>query len=488
MSPETPDSAGPYRSPQAPAKPPPGSRKYRTTPLETNRLPTGIPYIIGNEAAERFSFYGMRTILVVFMTQYLASHHGGLDLMSENEANTWYHLFVAAVYATPLAGSILSDVFWGKYPTIMALSVVYCLGHLTLALDETRTGLLIGLTLISLGAGGIKPCVSAHVGDQFGPANARFMGPVYAWFYMAINVGSFISTLLTPVLLQRYGPQVAFGVPGVLMLIATIVFWLGRNRFVHIPPAGGGFLREAFSAEGLRILARLLVVFLFVAVFFTLYDQTGSSWVFQVQRMNLDISFGLTEKPINVLPSQVQALNPFLIITILPLLTYVVYPFLERRMTVTLIGKMSVGFALAALAWGTSTWIEVRIASGETPHVAWQGLAYLILTTAEILISQVGLEFSYSQAPKAMKSFIMSLFFLSFAAGNLFTALINHYVFAGKPKTETGADPSYYYFFLWIISIAAVAFVFVAWNYRGKTYLQGDDDAALAGDGAGDAS
>ena len=143
---------------------------YLHAPLASTRLPRGIPYIIGNEAAERFSFYGMRAILVVFMTQYLMGTGGHVDLMTDDEAKGWYHLFVSAVYLTPLLGALLSDGLLGKYRTIILLSIVYTLGHFALALDDTRLGLAIGLGLIAIGAGGIKPCVSANVGDQFGSA------------------------------------------------------------------------------------------------------------------------------------------------------------------------------------------------------------------------------------------------------------------------------------------------------------------------------
>ena len=104
---------------------------------------------------------------------------GGMDLMSDAEAKGYYHLFTSAVYFTPLLGAIIADAFFGKYKTILALSVVYCAGHLTLALDETRMGLAVGLGLIALGSGGIKPCVSAHVGDQFGKTNAHLLEKVF---------------------------------------------------------------------------------------------------------------------------------------------------------------------------------------------------------------------------------------------------------------------------------------------------------------------
>ena len=164
--------------------------KYRKKPLKTTELPSGIPFIIANEAAERFSYYGMRAILVVFMTQYLVDASGQPDLMSEHEAQGYFHLFVSAVYLMPLFGALLADSVLGKYRTILFLSFFYCFGHLTLSIDDTRLGLLIGQALIAFGAGGIKPCVSSHLGDQFGNTNRHLMTKVFGWFYFSINLGA----------------------------------------------------------------------------------------------------------------------------------------------------------------------------------------------------------------------------------------------------------------------------------------------------------
>src|SRR5580704_9475175 len=137
----------------------------RTSPdANFSRMPPGVPYIVGNEAAERFSFYGMRSILSVFMTSYLMSASGKLAVMSDNEATGWFHEFVFGVYFLPIFGAIISDGLLGKYRTILSLSVVYCLGHFALALNDTRMGLFLGLLPIAIGSGGIKPCVSAHLG------------------------------------------------------------------------------------------------------------------------------------------------------------------------------------------------------------------------------------------------------------------------------------------------------------------------------------
>src|SRR5436190_21612754 len=249
--------------------------KYLTSPPNLSGMPPGVPYIIGNEAAERFSYYGMKSVLTVFMAHYLLNQSGVLAPMNDNQAYMYSHVFVLGVYALPVLGAILADGFFGKYRTILSLSIVYCLGSLTLACMATtwriaigqRTMLVIGLSRICLGAGRIKPCVSANVGDQFGDSNKHLLPKVFSWFYFSINLGSAISTLLIPEFLNRIGPKVAFGVPGIAMLVATVVFWLGRRKFVHIPPVGlARYGRELCQRENLKALGNLLILVPFAAM------------------------------------------------------------------------------------------------------------------------------------------------------------------------------------------------------------------------------
>ncbi len=184
---------------------------YRTSPDSSPDMPGGIPFIVGNEAAERFSFYGMNAILAVFMTKHLTDAAGLPHGMDKETATAWVHNFKSAAYFFPIIGAILSDWLFGKYRTIMCLSIVYCLGHAVLAALEIRMSveprevLWWGLALIAVGSGGIKPCVSAHVGDQFGEGNKHLLSKIFGWFYFSINLGSTISTLLTPLLLKHYG-------------------------------------------------------------------------------------------------------------------------------------------------------------------------------------------------------------------------------------------------------------------------------------------
>lgn len=443
--------------------------EYRTAPLATRNYPPGIPNIIANEAAERFSYYGMRAILVVYMTRYLIDAQGQSAVMSEAEARGYFHLFVSAVYITPLLGALLSDGLLGKYRTIIALSLVYCLGHLALAIDHTLAGLLAGQILIALGAGGIKPCVSAHVGDQFGRSNQHLMSNVFGWFYFSINLGAFTSMLVTPWLLERFGVAVAFGVPGVLMLVATFAFWSGRWKFAHLPPAGRGFVAEVFSKAGLGIVAKLMVIYLFVAMFWALFDQTGSSWVLQAQKMDRMV-LGY-----EVLPSQIQAANPLLIMLLIPLFSYGVYPFLSRLIELTALKKIAIGLFVTGIAFALSAWIQTRIDAGLTPHIGWQVLAYVILTSAEVMVSITCLEFSYTQAPTSMKSFIMAFFLMSVAIGNLFTSAVNFFIQNADGTTRLeGAD--YYWFFTAMMFLTASLFLLVIRNYREVRYIQDEVD------------
>lgn len=445
---------------------------YRTAPAPLTTMPAGIPYIIGNELAERFSFYGMRAILYLFMTTTLVTHDGAADLMSEAKAKEWMHLFIAGVYFTPLLGALISDLWLGKYRTIIVLSLVYCLGHLALAIDNTRSGLIVGLSLIAIGAGGIKPCVSAHVGDQFARTNAHLLSKAFNWFYLAINLGAAISQLLTPKLLEWYGPHIAFGVPGVLMFAATIVFWMGRNTFAHVPADPRRFLSDLLDPKFLRALAGLIPLFVLIAGFWCIFDQSSSAWVEQAKKMDLKVLWW------ELNPAQLQAINPLFILTLIPLFTLVIYPQADRLLKVTPLRRIGVGFLLTLATIYVSGWIEQQISAGLKPSIGWQVLAYLLITSAEILISITALEFSYTQAPPRLKSLIMSLDLLSVALGNFFTSRVNAYIEkVGAAANLGGAN--YWWFFLKVTAITTILFFIVALFYKGQTYLQ--DEAAPAG-------
>jgi POT family proton-dependent oligopeptide transporter len=452
-----------------------GSHKYMTSPPNLSGMPPGVPYIIGNEAAERFSYYGMKSVLTVFMARYILDRSGALAPMNDNESYMYTHLFVFGVYFLPVLGAILADGFLGKYRTILSLSIVYCLGNLTLACMGTSWGiaigqrgmLLVGLILICIGAGGIKPCVSANVGDQFGESNKHLLSKMFGWFYFSINAGSFISSILCPWLLAnpKWGPGWAFGIPGVAMLIATLFFWGGRNKMVHVPPAGLGYLKETFSKEGLLTLLRIAVVFFFILFFWGLWGMSnGAEWTLQAEKMNLHW-MGM-----DLIAAQVQTANPILILIFIPIVNYAIYPAIDKVFPLTPLRKIGIGLFITALSFVVIVWIQGQIDSGLKPSINWQLLAYVVLTLGETMVSITGLEFAYTQAPNSMKSSVMALWLLTVASGELFVALVNKWILsAGGDKVSAY---QYFTFFTWLMFGAAVIFTVVACFYKYRTHLQ----------------
>src|SRR3989440_4018216 len=206
-----------------------------------DRWPSQIKFIVGNEACERFSYYGMVSILAGYISGQVDK--GGLG-QDADTATLIIHLFKFANYFTPLFGAWLSDKIIGRYHTILWVSLFYCAGHGVLACSDLAGdvhGKLIclysGLALIAFGSGGIKPCVSAFVGDQFRLDQSHLLQKAYGAFYWSINLGSFFAFLVVPLVKNHHGYSPAFAVPGVLMAIATVIFWRGARHYVRVPPS-----------------------------------------------------------------------------------------------------------------------------------------------------------------------------------------------------------------------------------------------------------
>ncbi len=548
------------------------SNGYRTSPDQENTgWPPGIPYIVGNEACERFSYYGMRAILFAHLTAlYVLA--GSVAAEADKLATATTHLFFAGVYALPMIGAIVADRLLGKYKTILYLSLVYCVGQGVLAFVDLAeqpqhklTVMYVGLMLIAIGSGGIKPCVSANVGDQFGRGNWFRVPTVYQIFYFSINLGSFFATLAIPVLRKKFGAGVAFALPAVLMLIATVIFWMGRRNFVHVPPRPGGkigwldtlcsvslfmtvghffftarmawwvwvvatlaflvlglilfswrqrlapdhgFLaimlysiqrlfggggrapaedtspsasiaadtsplaRSRFwgpavqrfgpeASEGPVAVLKVISVFVLVSVFWALFDQHSSTWIRQAKAMDLTV-FGSVKAD----ETQVPAFNPLMVMAFIPLMN-LVYAWFERRgIKTTTVRRMSVGMFLAALSFVSvallQEWID-KVGEGKVWFL-WQIIPYVIMTIAEVLVSTTGLEFAYTQAPKAMKSTVMGFWLLAVTLGNVLVALL-----AGLGNLSHAQ-----FFWAWaaVGGVAAVLFAARSYFYMPKDYLQ----------------
>jgi POT family proton-dependent oligopeptide transporter len=511
-----------------------------SNPSPRGVMPSQIPFIIGNEACERFSFYGMRNVLTDFLVGYF------LISLAETErqpaAKEVFHVFVMGVYFFPLLGGFFADRFLGKYRVILGLSVVYCLGQALLAFSvDSVPRFYAGLFLIALGSGGIKPCISSFVGDQFDQTNKHLAKIVFDAFYFIINFGSFFASLLIPPLLKAGYARLAFGVPAILMGLSTLVFFAGRKRYVNVPPSGkdphdfwsvcatavrgpfnagmalvatgavlgmgslgawsalgpvpavclalvlflffGGLgvwirlehARGAHPAEdvdGVRAVLRVLVIFALITPFWSLFDQKASTWVLQAKAMQLPGWAWFTTA------SQMQALNPLLVMLLIPFNNVVLFPLLRKwGLSITPLRRMGTGIFFSGLSWVAVGAFQVAMDHGARLPILWQVFPYVLLTFGEVLVSATGLEFAYSQAPARMKGVLMAFFSLSVTVGNLWVLLVNSAVknegvIYAIQNQGWGVMASQMYFFAGFAFVAAGAFGWYAKRYPVADYYR----------------
>jgi len=518
----------------------------KAAPAKSGRMPPRTLAIIGTEFCERFCFYGLKAVLPIFLTTAPLA-------MADHTATVVIHGFNTAAYTATLFGALLADNWIGRYQTILWLSAVYVLGAGLLAgsavaasywsaarvVQNTLTRVFVGggglpgvltifyaaLTLIALGTGGIKPCVSTFGGDQIDDGHEKTRETFFSWFYWAINLGSFLSMILTPYLSRGLSCcgnttcyPAAFGVPAVLMAIALAIFWAGhwwyRPATMKKPAANGpdgnvvvrflGYMGHsmrlpwcaapfdsAFAADCAHTM-RLFALFVPIMVFWALFDQQGSGWVFQGVAMAAPtLTLPLTKISVPLYPEQMQTVNALLILVLIPVFDKGVYPLIEKvlgrpfRET----SRMLWGLALAALSFAAAAALQFVIASRSTfardatgslvctancVSILWQLPQYFLLTAAEVLVSITGLSYGFSAAPAALRTVVSAAWLLTVAGGNLVVVIVS----AADPVSWfmlPGASPvleQAWAFVLWtaIVSAATVAFFFVARSF--ETYMR----------------
>ncbi|XP_077153224.1 solute carrier family 15 member 1 [Ranitomeya variabilis] len=370
--------------------------------------PLSIFFIVINEFCERFSYYGMRAVLVLYFKYFLR--------WDDNLATVVYHTFVAVCYLTPILGAIIADSWLGKFKTIVYLSIVYAVGQVIMSVssihdltDGNKDGTpdsiavhvslsMIGLILIALGTGGIKPCVAAFGGDQFDESQDKQRSRFFSIFYLSINAGSLLSTIITPILrgqecgihTQQKCYPLAFGVPAALMVVALVVFIIGNGMYKKVSPQGNIIVQvfkcitfaisnryknrsksipkrehwmdwakekydELLIAQ-VKMVLKVLFLYIPLPMFWALFDQQGSRWTLQATTM--DGNFGA----IQIQPDQMQTVNPILIVILVPLMDIVVYPLIRKcKLNFSPLKRMTVGMFLAAMAFVVAAIVQTEI-------------------------------------------------------------------------------------------------------------------------------
>uniref|UniRef100_A0A3Q2XJU3 Solute carrier family 15 member 1 n=1 Tax=Hippocampus comes TaxID=109280 RepID=A0A3Q2XJU3_HIPCM len=371
--------------------------------------PLSIFFIVVNEFCERFSYYGMRAVLVLYFKYFLR--------WDDDMSTSIYHTFVALCYLTPILGAIVADSWLGKFKTIIYLSIVYTLGQVAMAVsaihditDTDKDGTpddmtfhvvmsMVGLFLIALGTGGIKPCVAAFGGDQFSDSQEKQRRTFFSVFYLCINGGSLLSTIITPILrAQECGIHtkqscypLAFGVPAALMVVALVVFIVGSGMYYKAEPQGNimmdvcrciGFaIKNRYRHRSgrypkrqhwmdwaeekydklliaqIKMVLKVLFLYIPLPMFWTLFDQKGSRWTLQATTMDGNFVIIVLNESLRE-----RTVNPILILTLVPIMDSVIYPLIKKcGLNFTPLKRMTVGMFLAALAFVCAALVQVEI-------------------------------------------------------------------------------------------------------------------------------
>ncbi|KAH9410631.1 proton-dependent oligopeptide transport protein [Ordospora pajunii] len=421
--------------------------------------------IVSNELCERFCFYGLRSLLFSFLrAEYL---------LSVRSSTAFLHLFISMSYLFTLLGGIVSDMVLGKYNTIVTLGSVYLVGtfFLTYASVQYASQVLIlaSLMLISLGTGGIKPCVAAFGGDQLGQASLSGRKRFFDLFYFAINIGSMASMILSPILsdVGCLGKPtcypLAFGASSTLLGVSMLLFISGKGSYI-IKPVRKQQLADTFrmvgaaiktivrkkqavgrdktagistasekahylvSADDQQKLVQISKVLLPAIFFWMLYDQQSSSWVEQGSKMSTHAT--ILGMQIDIVPSQMQAFNSIFTLAFIPTFSKAVYPMLAAiGISLPPVERMSVGIGLVSISFFMSAFIQHKVDVLAYNHqqlsILWQLPQYVLLTAGEVMLNITGLEYVYSEAPESMNSLSLSMWLLTVAAGNIVVMLLS---------------------------------------------------------------
>ncbi|XP_017472599.1 PREDICTED: peptide transporter family 1-like [Rhagoletis zephyria] len=356
--------------------------------------PKSVFFFLNNEFFRSVYYYGMHTVLVLYLSRQL--------LYSDDDATIIFHVFAVVNNFLCVLGAIISDGWLGRFKAISYFSLVYVAGAALIALGAVpplnlpaRTITLTGLALIGLGSGMMKPSISAFGGDQFKlPEQVKQLATFFSLYYFAVNAGALISITATPILREDvycFGeqecPSLAFGGPAILMAVSLFIFILGRPFYKSKAPAGNVVMLVSKTVgnaiatkwkekktnprkhwldyadkkydrqliEDVKVLMRILVLYLPLPVFWALFDQQSSRWTIQATRMDGDMGSW------DIKPDQMQMLNPLLILAFIPLYELAFYPLLGLVGIRRPLQKLTLGGIFAGIAFVVSGLVELQL-------------------------------------------------------------------------------------------------------------------------------
>ena len=376
--------------------------------------PTGLTTLFFTEMWERFSYYGMRAFLILYMTAPAVS--GGLGFDDAKAAGI-YGLYTGSVWGAAIVGGLIADRLLGQYRSVLVGGVIIALGHFVLAFD-LLTAFYVGLTLIVIGTGLLKPNVSTLVGSLYAPGDAR-RDAGFSIFYMGINLGAFIGPLIAGYLAQRVNWHVGFAAAGVGMTLGLIQYVVGRRplqdaeqKLLKASKPTATSAAPALTTDDYKRLAAVVVFFLFVSIFWGAYEQAGSTLnLFADRHTRLDLAgFSFPS-------SWFQSVPALFVIVLAPVFAWLWTRLGDRQPSTP--AKFVWGLFFAGFAFLLLIPAGRFAEQGSMVSPMWLIGAYFILELGEMCLSPVGLSAVTKLAPSQLVGLAMGIWFLSNSAGNI---------------------------------------------------------------------
>jgi len=400
--------------------------------------PAGLYVLFFTELWERFSYYGMRAILVLFLVSETTSNNPGYGWSNE-EALVLYGWYTMFVYLASIPGGILADRFLGQKYTVMLGGLLLCAGHGVLAIDALWA-FYTGLTLIVLGVGCLKPNISTMVGGLYKPGDDR-RDSGFTIFYIGINIGAFLSALIVGYVGEAIGWHYGFGLAGIGMALGQLVYIWGQKYLKGIgdfigkagSPDNQAYSRPLTGIEKDRMKVMFLS-FLLIIVFWGAFEQAGGLMNLYAEQKTDRMLLGF-----EVPASWFQSVNAFFIITLGTAVANFWYRWKHKGREGSSLFKMAWGVMIMGWGFLFMSAASLQFESAGKAAMYWLVLAYLFHTVGELCASPVALSFITKLAPVKYASFMMGAYFAATGLGNKVAGLLGEWAStAGELSIFTG--------------------------------------------------
>ena len=418
-----------------------------------NKHPKGLYILFFTEMWERFSYYGMRAILTLYMITKAAGNNPGLG-WDDAFALSIYGWYTMAVYVMSIPGGIIADRWLGQKKTVLLGGVLLVFGHSVLAIDAIWA-FAAGLILIVLGVGGLKPNISTMVGGLYKEGDPK-RDHGFTIFYIGINIGAFLAALVVGGIGEIYGWHYGFGLAGIGMTLGLVQYLYGQKylKGVGESPAAKKETEEAIHKPLTKIEKDRMVVlflsFIIIIAFWAAFEQAGGLMNIytnsKVNRMFLGWQ---------IPTSWFQSLGAFFIIT---LGTTVASFWLKRQRLgkeASTLFKMAVGIMIMGTGFLLMSGASLQASSTGKAGMYWVIFAYLLHTIGELCASPTALSFITKLAPVKYASFMMGAFFAATGIGNKLAGII------GKSASSAGELQVFTGIFIFTVILGLIVLVFL---------------------------